>query len=613
MNWKPTWLLLGLAAGLFAFIVLIERRLSDQSAPPARLLSFRATEVTNIQLRLTNQLLLRVERTNAAAPWQITVPLVYPAQPHAIEWLIQSLEAITSQTDISAAELKSSHRTAAEFGLDIPRATLTLQHAGQRTEILFGARTPVGEGVYVQVLDQPDIHVLPAELAERLPRSHNDWRDTTLMSITSFNRMEVRSAGRGFTVDINQTNRTLVLTKPTPARADIAKVDALWRKLFTTQVTQFITDNPRVDLEPYGLLPPEAEVSFLVGAGDQYAVQSSVQFGKSPTNDPGSVYARRVNTTNIVLVPRATLDALQISHGDVRDLHLLTFAPKAVDIIEVVATNQLASFTLRRQTNGAWMITEPEPALADSNSVREWIDQLAKLEGEVEKDVVTDFSTPYQLATPFRKYILKFSGTNGTGNISNHVVAELDLGRVMGEKVFARRPDEATAYSLARADVARLPHSAWQLRDRQVWNFTTNQIHRVTVQYNRETRTLQRNVNATWSLVQGEGMINSVNPVLEEIMYRLGDLRAEIWVSKGDESRAALGFTTDGNRITFELKNGEKPKTLVLEFGRPGVSPTKLPYALAVVDGQTWIFEFPPKLHFEVVRDLFSPLFRGAQ
>ena len=183
----------------------------------------------------------------------------------------------------------------------------------------------------------------------------------------------------------------------------------------------------------------------------------------------------------------------------------------------------------------------------------------------------------------------------------------------MGEKVFARRPDEATAYSLARADVARLPHSAWQLRDRQVWNFTTNQIHRVTVQYNRETRTLQRNANATWSLVQGEGMINSVNPVLEEIMYRLGDLRAEIWVSKGDESRAALGFTPDGNRVTFELKNGEKPKTLVLEFGRPGVSPTKLPYALAVVDGQTWIFEFPPKLHFEVVRDLFSPLFRGAQ
>ena len=71
----------------------------------------------------------------------------------------------------------------------------------------------------------------------------------------------------------------------------IAKVDALWRKLFTTQVTQFITDNPRADLELYGLLPPEAEVSFLVGAGDQYSVQSSVQFGKSPTNDPGSVFA----------------------------------------------------------------------------------------------------------------------------------------------------------------------------------------------------------------------------------------------------------------------------------------------------------------------------------
>src|SRR5882672_5944915 len=52
MKWKTTWLLLGLGALLFAFIVLVERRLPDANVPPSRLLSFRASEVTNIQLRL---------------------------------------------------------------------------------------------------------------------------------------------------------------------------------------------------------------------------------------------------------------------------------------------------------------------------------------------------------------------------------------------------------------------------------------------------------------------------------------------------------------------------------------------------------------------------------
>src|SRR5207247_4487771 len=140
--------------------------------------------------------------------------------------------------------------------------TLTLQHNGERTEVLYGSRTPVGHGVYVQVLNQPGIYVVNADLTDRLPRSHNDWRDTRLVPSTGIlmNRIEVWAGGRGFTVELlDATNRTFVLTKPTLARADPAKIDALLRKLFTAEITRFVTDNPRADLEPYGLQPPQAE------------------------------------------------------------------------------------------------------------------------------------------------------------------------------------------------------------------------------------------------------------------------------------------------------------------------------------------------------------------
>ena len=94
-------------------------------------------------------------------------------------------------------------------------------------------------------------------------------------------------------------------------------------------------------------------------------------------------------------------------------------------------------------------------------------------------------------------------------------------------------------------------------------------------------------------------------------MHRLGELRAAIWVAKGETNRTLYEFTENSNRITIELKTGDKPQVLALEFG--GHSPTQLPYALAVVDGQTWIFEFPPTLYFEVLRDLFSPMFQASQ
>ena len=159
--------------------------------------------------------------------------------------------------------------------------------------------------------------------------------------------------------------------------------------------------------------------------------------------------------------------------------------------------------------------------------------------------------------------------------------------------------------------MAKLPHAAWQLRDRRVWSFTTNQIHRVTVLYRGHARTLQRSANASWSLVEGVGVVPTANAALEETMHRLGELRAAIWVAKGETNRALYEFAEDSHRLTIELKTGDKPQVLTLEFG--GHSPTQLPYALAVVDGQTWIFEFPRKLYIEVLRDLFSPMFQASQ
>lgn len=609
MNWKSTWILIGLAGALLAFILFFERHAATTDAPPARLLAFKAAQVTNIQIRLTNQLLLRVERPRAGALWNYTFPIAYPAKVHAIEWLIQSLEEAVPLTHIPKQELEASRRTIAEFGLDVPQATLTLQHNGERTEVMFGAKTPVGDGVYVQVMSQPDIYVLDAELVKRMPRTYQDWRELGLFTTTGFkmNRVEIRSAGRGFTLDIDESRGSFVLSKPTIARADPTKVIALLQKLLSTQVSQFVSDNPRADLEQYGLQPPEAEVTFLVGSNEQYTATFAVQFGRSPTNDPAVVYARRLTTTNIVLVPKTVLEAVQISHSDVRDLHLTSFPPQLVDSIEVIGAE---SFTLQRGTNQTWSITEPAATVADTNAVRELLENLVLMEGAVEKDVVTDF-TPYGLTTPARRYVIKASLTNAAGVVSNRVIAELALGSVQDNKVFARRPDEATVYSLQRDQVFRLPRETWQLRDRRIWNFTTNEVAKVAVTYLGNSRTLQRSASAAWSIAEGTGIVPSVNPMLEETLFRLGNLHAGVWVDRGENKRAVYGFTGNTSKIAIELKNGEKPQTRFVEFGRPGLSPTGLPYALTEIDGQTWVFEFPPTLYFEVVRDLLNPMTRA--
>src|SRR5260221_9824476 len=89
-------------------------------------------------------------------------------------------------------------------------------------------------------------------------------------------------------------------------------------------------------------------------------------------------------------------------------------------------------------------------------------------------------------------------------------------------------------------------------------------------------------------------------------MFRLGELGARVWVAKGGEQRDLYGFTEDGYKMTIELKNGEKPTVLTLELG--GAAPaSNYHYALATVDGQSWVFEFPIGLFFQVLRDFSNP------
>ncbi len=612
-RWRTTWILFGLAVVLFGFIMLVERRARPGRAgaePATRLLAFKAADVTSVGLHLTNQLLLRVERTNAAAPWALTVPIQYPAQPHAIEWVLAQLENLAPRSRITQEEILASKRTLAEYGLDLPAATLTIQFQGQRKEINFGRRTPVGEEVYCSVLHEPGVFTAPAELLDRLPTAANDWRDTTLLHLqgVTWNRLEVRAAGRGFALEVDPTNRALVLTKPTPARADPGRVNLLLARLAAAQATAFISDNPRIDLDPFGLQPPEAELAFSVGTNDLLLVQ----FGKSPTNDPASVFARRLAQTNIVLVPKALLEFLQLPHSAFRDRHLLSFNPAAIDVIEIVGTE---NFAVRRQTNGTWTTGEATPLMADPELMKQWLDRMSRLEGVVEADVVTDFKTLYGLAPPARQYLLRTALTNSSGVVSNRVVAEMHLGSRLEEKVFARRPDETAVYFLDPGDVARLPYASWQLRDRRVWNFPTNQVATLTAQYHGKARTLQRSATHQWNFAPGsQGVLN--NPLaLEELVHLFGSLRAEAWAAVGDDRRGEFGFRPDADRVTIELKNGDKPAPpLTIEFSHPTVrAPNQVPYALATVDGQTRIFEMPVTLFFLIVRDLFNPLAAAGQ
>lgn len=597
MKWRSTILLAVLALGLFLFMWFVERHAptTDEKEGSQPLLSgLKMREVESILVQRTNGLLLQIQRTNDG--WSYVLPFSYPAQVPAVEAFLSLAELLNKDFLI----VEDITRTTNRFGLDQPQAQVTWIQGTQRAELRVGAYTLAGDQVYAQLVGMPGVYALPAKLLESLPGSLHDWRESSMIHWKglAFNRLSVSNASRGFTLGFNPTNNGCILLKPFQARADMAQVSRLLVNIGSAQVSRFVNDSGRADWETFGLQPPALELSIGIDTNQILAVQ----FGNSPTNDSSVVYARLTAHTNLVLLPRSVLDALQLSYVDLRDGRVLSpFQRESVDSIEVRGSE---TFTVRRQSPAEWVVTpgglRADPTLV--NDVIGWLQQMQII--EFTRDFVTDFA-PYGLTPPAYSWILRGASTNAAGQPTNTYMAQLDLGGLMDQKVFARRPDESSVYGVRLGDAIKLPDMAWKFRDRRIWSFSTNEVTQVTIEQDGRKMQIRRASDGHWSVAPGSSGAIKNELAVEETVHRLSRLRASVWSARGETNRAAYGFTEQSHRLTLDTKQDGKPVTYSVELG--GKAPSLYTYAATKLEGESWFFEFPFDLYFMVMRDLSIP------
>ncbi len=383
------------------------------------------------------------------------------------------------------------------------------------------------------------------------------------------------------------------MTRPLLARADKDRIADALEKLQALRVVQFVSDDPKADLESFGLQPPELELALANGTN----TIALLQFGKGATNDASQIYARRSGINSVFTVASESVASWRASVKDFRDPHLLASRTNP-DQIEIYGED---NFVLQRHGSNDWRIAS-QNIPADTALVNEFIHGLVGMQiVQFVKDVVTAPDLPgYGLATPKRQVILKSTVTT-TAGVTNVILAQLFFGTTQEDKVFARRSDEDFVYAVKLAELQRLPWASWQFRERRIWNFSENDVAGLTIHQGGKTQQLLNNGTNVWSLASGsQGIINEF--AIEETVHRLGDLVASAWVSRGDTNLDRYGFTTNGLSLVFDLKNRN---TRIVKFG--GMSPSGYPYATTTLDGQTWVFEFPLVLHQLVLNYLAIP------
>ena len=352
MNPKNTWLWLAVAAGMFVVVLFQQRHARETGRGPGLVLpNLKAAAVSSIQVRSGARTNIRAERTNGV--WQLTEPLVYPAQAASIENLLVYLERLTPAPYITARELRHRPKVEEEYGFNAPQASIIIEQPDYPVRLLVGARTAPGDQVFLQVVGAGGIYVVNADFLKYVPHAPEDWRGTTLIDLKglAFDRLSVTNGAKIFELRRDATNMLWRMVYPLQARAYSARVAESLQLLQSVSVSQFIPDEPKADLEAFGLQSPELEVAF----GQATNTVAWLQFGKSPTNDARLVYARRIGVNAIVTVSKDLLAPWYARVNDFRDPFLVTLTAPIAEI-DVRGTD---NFSLRQQTNGAWRVLPP--------------------------------------------------------------------------------------------------------------------------------------------------------------------------------------------------------------------------------------------------------------
>ncbi len=589
MNSKTTGVWFVIAAALFAFILFWEHHVHGLAANANILPELKPSAVTSIEIFPAGALEISAARTNGN--WQLTRPVIYPAQTTAIGMLLDSLQKLVPATKISAAELREHRATETEFGFDNPQFSINVEEGDHSWQLKIGDKTAPGDQVFLRVVGTDGAFVTDTDWLRFIPHSANDWRDTALVDTgNSCDHIVLTNGTKAIELQCDATNHLWHMLRPLQARADSGHITEALQKLYATHVSQFVTDDPKADLTAFGLQP--ADLDLWLDRGSNFV--AAIHIGKTLTNDSTQVFAKREGWNAITTAAREPLSFWRSAVNDFRDSHLLELTVPVAEI-EVRGQN---SFTLQRHGSNDWAVAG-EKFPADAGNVQQFIKLLAGFRvAEFVKDVVTppDLQA-YGLATPTNQIILR-----STVGDTNAVIAQLLFGAMQTNEIFARRADEDFIYGLSLADFNRLPEYGWEFRDRHIWNFDGTNVAAITLHQNGKTRQIVHNGVNQWSLAAGsQGIINP--PALEETAYRLGQLTAAGWIGRNMTNLDKLGWNTNNLQITVELKNGA---TNIMDFVRD-LPQDQTALAAVTLDGERWAFVFPPVLYQFVLSYLTIP------
>ena len=390
----PTTLLLALvAAGLGAWIYLVEKPGETPIDESATLAGISADELLQIRLELPGSAPILLERQDAT--WRIRKPLETSADPAAVDAFVRALTTarVTRSLENTGKGEPEAAIDPAPFGLDKPTAVLELgsSKGGDKVKILIGDATPIGANAYARRGDTGPIVLTAGGLRSAVQKTLDDLREKSLLPIGDAIITAVVLKHDGETVRIERDGEQWWIREPFPARADTPAMSALLASLRSLRAQHFL-DAADPAAPAFGLAPAALTIDLEIEGGAKHTLELGTEVeAPTPSAEPTAagmdapppereIHARMVGETPIVTVASTATESLRRSAEDLRDRTLLSFDASKIYLVRIERADG-KGFAFKRGESG-WAFEGKSPGEIDRVAADRLASDLATLRGD---------------------------------------------------------------------------------------------------------------------------------------------------------------------------------------------------------------------------------------
>ena len=389
------------------------------------------------------------------------------------------------------------------------------------TLILLVVFVALGAYVYYVELDRPPASETPA--------------NELLLDATAeeFSGLTVRVGDSETVLSRTGDGDAWQLTAPVAAPADDGQVSSITSALATLEIRRVI-DDAAIDLTPFGLDEPVAEVGFIV-PGD--APEQHLLIG-DPTPTGGERYATLTGSGRIVLIASHLDTTFGKSTFDLRDKTILGFDASDVDQFEVESDGA----TIRLAKNQSeWRLQEPWDVRADFSTVEGAVGRLStgQMRSVVREDA-TDTETGDEDLADFG---LSEPRLAATLRLASATVTLLVGDETPDGSSYAKDSSRSIVFTIDSSLVTDLERSPDEYREKDLFDFRPFNAFRLEVAQSDATVVFEKGgaegeeSEPSWTRVSPEpGDVDRGQ--MDDLLAKLSNLRAESFI----ETRADRGL-----------------------------------------------------------------------